>query len=67
MTPPDPFFHLEIPMEFMTHLIALAVGVALGLMAYRYQLKRNPEKLEAWARQIKLAREAAEAKLRERK
>lgn len=46
-------------MEIITHLIALAVGLALGLMAYRYQLKRNPEKLEAWARAAKLAGEKA--------
>lgn len=59
MIPPDAYLYLGNPMEIITHLIALAVGLALGLMAYRYQLKRNPEKLEAWARAAKLAGEKA--------
>lgn len=33
--------------------IGLVVGIGLGAMGYRYLLKRDPEKLEEWAQQIK--------------
>jgi hypothetical protein len=45
-------------------LIAVAVAcVGLGAAGYRYLLKRNPEKLEAWAAAIKEKAAAAQAKL----
>ena len=50
-------------MELILATSALAIGICIGAAGYRYVLKRNPAKLEAWARQIKLAREAAERKL----
>lgn len=51
-------------MELITHAVTLTVGIALGFAGYRYYLKRNPEKLEAWARRIKLAGDSAETKLK---
>lgn len=51
-------------MELLTPVLTFVAGIALGFAGYRYFLKRNPEKLEAWARQIKLARQAAEAQVR---
>ena len=50
-------------MELITHAIALSLGLALGFAGYRYYLKRNPANLEAWARRIKLASDAAKTKL----
>jgi hypothetical protein len=45
-------------------LLAVAVGcIGLGAAGYRYMLKRNPAKLEAWAQAIKEARERAQARL----
>lgn len=43
-------------------LFGVLVGsLTLGPWGYRYYLKKDPEKLEAWARQIKALRERARA------
>jgi Na+-transporting methylmalonyl-CoA/oxaloacetate decarboxylase gamma subunit len=45
-------------------LIIVAVAcIGLGAAGYRYLLKRNPAKIEAWAAAIKEARERLQAKL----
>lgn len=46
-------------MEFLIILLAFLAGLAVGFAGYRYSLKRDPEKLEAWAKSIKAARESA--------
>jgi hypothetical protein len=46
-------------MELISVAIGFAAGIAVGFAGYRYSLKRNPEKLEAWAKSIKAARESA--------
>ncbi len=51
-------------MDILLYIIVFVAGAGLGAAGYRYNLKRNPERLEGWARSIKIAREAAEAKLR---
>ncbi len=51
-------------MSIVTHLAAFLIGAGAGLAAYRYSLKRDPEKLEAWARAIKVASATAQSKLR---
>lgn len=43
-------------------LVGLA-GVGLGAAGYRYMLRRNPEKLEAWATAIREARERVQQRL----
>lgn len=40
-------------MELISIVLAALVGLCVGAGGYRYMLKRDPEKLEAWARQIK--------------
>lgn len=45
-------------------LVIVAVAcIGLGAAGYRYLLKRNPAKIEAWAAAIKEARERLQAKL----
>lgn len=39
-------------MEFIPVIVSGIVGIALGAMGYRYLLKRNPAKIEEWARAI---------------
>lgn len=34
-------------------ILYFALGVAVGCVFYRYMLKRDPAKLEAWAKAIK--------------
>jgi hypothetical protein len=46
-------------MELLVPLATFAAGIAVGFAGYRYSLKRNPEKLEAWAKSIKAARDSA--------
>jgi hypothetical protein len=74
--PADPviLFHtqetLMHTLSLFSILLILAVGLAVGFAAgcwfYRRQLRRDPAKLDAWAREIKLARQAAEEKLKNR-
>lgn len=40
-------------MELIFIAAALVVGIGLGAMGYRYMLKRDPEKLEEWAKLIR--------------
>ncbi len=40
--------------------LAFAAGVAVGAWGYRYWLKRDPERLEAWAKRLKSFAERAE-------
>lgn len=40
-------------MDLIALLVGAAGGLFVGAAGYRYMLKRNPEKLEAWAREIK--------------
>ncbi len=40
-------------MELIFIAAALVVGIGLGTMGYRYMLKRDPEKLEEWAKLIR--------------
>lgn len=40
-------------MDLITLAIGAAVGLFVGAAGYRYMLKRDPERLEAWAREIK--------------
>lgn len=40
-------------MDLMTLAIGLAIGLFVGASGYRYMLKRNPDKLEEWARIIR--------------
>lgn len=40
-------------MDLITLAIGIAVGLFVGAAGYRFMLKRNPEQLEAWAREIK--------------
>lgn len=43
-------------MELFFPLVAgLALGVFVGAAGYRYLLKRDPERLEAWAKELKAA------------
>ncbi len=37
-------------------MVALAVGFGLGCWFYRWQLKKDPAQLEAWAAEIKAQR-----------
>lgn len=41
--------------ELIPLAIAVLVGICLGAAGYRYLLKRNPAKLEAWAAAAKAA------------
>jgi hypothetical protein len=53
--------------SFTFNLLILAlmalVCIGIGAAGYRYMLKRNPEKLEAWAQEINAAAENARRKL----
>lgn len=40
-------------MDLITLGLGFAGGLFVGAAGYRYLLKRDPEKLEAWAREIK--------------
>jgi hypothetical protein len=55
-------------MELIT-IAALAashiVAAALGAAGYRYYLKRDPAKLEAWAQALKVAGKQIEEKVKE--
>jgi hypothetical protein len=44
-------------MDFVINLICLVVGFGLGTMYYRWQLKRDPAKLDRWSAEIKAARQ----------
>lgn len=44
-----------------TSVLFLAGGAAAGAMGYRWMLKRDPEKLEAWAQAAKRAGEKIKA------
>jgi hypothetical protein len=44
-------------MELIPIAIAFVGGLAAGAAGYRYMLKRDPAKLEAWAKKIKEARQ----------
>lgn len=44
-------------------LLIAVISFAFGIWAYRYSLKKNPEKLEQWAKEIKLAGERAKQEL----
>lgn len=44
----------------MTEGLALLIGVAVGAWGYRYWLKRDPERLEAWAKRLKALAEEVE-------
>jgi hypothetical protein len=51
-----------------TIIISTITGIAclgLGAAGYRYYLKRDPAKLEAWAQALKTAGEKIEAKVKE--
>lgn len=41
----------------IANMLFLAGGLIVGAMGYRYMLKRDPEKLEAWAQAAKRAGE----------
>lgn len=41
----------------IANLLYLAVGLGAGIMGYRWMLKRDPAKLEAWALKIRQAGE----------
>ena len=47
----------------MFYVLVFVVGVSLGAAGYRYYLKRDPEKLEAWAKLIKEKADALRAKV----
>jgi len=51
-------------MDIIFLVIVFVVGALCGLAGYRYTLKRDPEKLEAWAFKVKSARDAAEKRFR---
>lgn len=51
-------------MDIITHAVVFVAGALFGMAAYRYTLKRDPEKLEAWAFKVKSARDAAERRFR---
>lgn len=40
-------------LQILFLFLAFVAGFGLGLMAYRYQLKRDPEKLERIAKEAK--------------
>ena len=42
-------------MELIPFVIAFVAGLAVGAAGYRYMLKRDPAKLEAWAQKLKEA------------
>lgn len=46
-------------MELVSLAAGIAIGITVGVMCYRYLLKRNPEKLERWAAQAKSAGKSA--------
>jgi hypothetical protein len=46
--------------------IAFGSGALFGMAAYRYALKRNPAKLEEWAKAAKEASRRVEQEIRER-
>ena len=46
-------------------VIGLILGMGLGAAGYRHMLKRDPETLEMWAKEIKAKGEQAERKLEE--
>lgn len=46
-------------LQIIGYVLVFVVGAAAGAWGYRYTLKRDPEKLEAWARAAKLAGEKA--------
>lgn len=57
-TPETLIYSQEVIMESLGILglaLAFVVGFGLGCVAYRYTLKRDPEKLEALAAKIKAA------------
>lgn len=39
----------------MPFVVGFLLGAVLGTMGYRFMLKRNPELLEKWAKEIKEA------------
>jgi drug/metabolite transporter (DMT)-like permease len=47
-------------------VLAGAAGFGLGCAWYRRALKKDPAKLEAWARQIKVAEEQAAQAIKNR-
>jgi hypothetical protein len=51
--------------EILTNLVALLAGVGIGAAGYRYYLKRDPSKLEAWAQALKAAGDTIKAKVKE--
>lgn len=52
---------------FTLSLVVIVLGalacIGLGAAGYRYLLKRNPDKLEQWAAQIKAAAAKTQARL----
>jgi hypothetical protein len=40
----------------MIEVLAFLAGVAIGVVGYRYMLKRDPEALEHWASEIRRLR-----------
>lgn len=47
------------------YVVAALLLIGTGAAGYRYMLKRDPAKLEAWAKAIKEASARAQAKARE--
>lgn len=50
-------------MEILLLALAAVVIFFAGMAAYRYSLKRDPEKLERWAQEAKRAGDRARDKL----
>lgn len=44
-------------------ILAFLVGTAFGLTTYRYYVKRDPEKLERWAAEVRAAKVSIKAKI----
>jgi hypothetical protein len=53
----------SITLSLLVLIFGALACIGLGAAGYRYLLKRNPAKLEAWAAAIKAARDKAAAKL----
>jgi uncharacterized membrane protein YdjX (TVP38/TMEM64 family) len=50
-------------MEILAIVLYTAVVFGLGMAAYRFMLKRDPERLERWAQEAKRAGDRARDKL----
>ena len=54
---------IPITLSIVVIILGALACIGLGAAGYRYMLRRNPDKLEQWAQQIKAAGARAQAQL----